>query len=222
MHAKELALILESYFASDKDVWILANRIKQLELRVEALERTMEGIAPEEYCESKLDMMKLYNLTGVKCGINSTQYWNAKKAGFDNYETIAYSDCSEDWICTAWSECENGVQTRKCVDKYDCGTFYKKPEESKECVVSIQQIIGAPFVPNSKGSKVEEFITLEYLLTKNYLQVLLVIFVSITTVLIVVGIKRDSQKTKKFRYRFKPIKSSFPFSFFKKLSRYRV
>ena len=35
-------MILESYFASDRDVWILSNRIKQLELRTEALERTIE------------------------------------------------------------------------------------------------------------------------------------------------------------------------------------
>ncbi len=199
MHAKELAMVLESYFASDKDVWYLANRVKQLELRVEALERTLEEVAPEEYCDSKLDMMKEYNLTGVKCGINSTQYWNAKKAGFDNYETIAYRDCEEDWICTDWSECEDGSQTRKCVDKYDCGTFYNKPEESRKCAISLQKIFEEPFKPNTEASELEAskelgHASIEQILSENYLaiiNVLLVMLVSIPASLIFIGIRKD-------------------------------
>ncbi|NIO44912.1 MAG: hypothetical protein GTN36_05165 [Candidatus Aenigmarchaeota archaeon] len=199
MHAKELAMVLESYFASDKDVWYLANRVKQLELRVEALERTLEEVAPEEYCDSKLDMMKEYNLTGVKCGTNSTQYWNAKKAGFDNYETIAYRDCEEDWICTDWSECEDGSQTRKCVDKYDCGTFYNKPEESRKCAISLQKIFEEPFKPNTEASELEAskelgHASIEQILSENYLaiiNVLLVMLVSIPASLIFIGIRKD-------------------------------
>jgi len=131
--AKDIGKVLDSYFASDKDVWTLSNKIKSLELRVEALERTAEEIAAEAYCQAKIDMMGDYNLTGVKCGTNSTMYWNAKRAGFDNYDIISYKTCDEDWICTDWSECIDGKQNRKCVDKNDCGSFDAKPLEIMEC-----------------------------------------------------------------------------------------
>ena len=193
-NARDLAMILESYFASDKDVWILANRINQLELRVESLERTLEEIAPEEFCDVKVDMMKMYNLTGVKCGVNSTIYWNAEKAGFDNYDIIAYRDCNEDWICTEWSECVDGIQTRKCVDKYACGTFYSKPAESQECTVTMQKIIETPFKSVTTASKVETYQTIEQILSENYksiLCILLIALISISTSLIFIGVKKD-------------------------------
>ncbi len=218
MYAKELAIVLESYFASDKDVWFLANRVKQLELRIEALERTIEGVAPEEYCEVKLDIMEQYNLTGVKCGINSTQYWNAKKIGLDEYETIAYIDCTEDWICVKWSDCENGEQARKCVDKNDCGTFFKKPIESRDCVVSLQQMIEAPFKPATTASKVEEYLTIEQILIQNHIQILLVTFISIATSLIVIGIRIDSKRIIRYRPRGERKLSLFYYYFSKKLS----
>ena len=195
--AKELAMILDSYFASDKDVWIMTNKIKQLELRIEALERTIEETNPEEYCNSKLDMMKLYNLTSVKCGENSTTYWNAKKEGFDNYETIAYADCEEDWICTKWSDCENGKQTRKCVDKNACGTFYNKPTETIGCAMSLQQLIEAPTSKlTNSASKVESSLSIEQLL-ENYLPFLFLICISIPIALIVIGIKKDHERKRR-------------------------
>ena len=144
--------------------------------------------------------MKEYNLTGVKCGINSTHYWNAQKAGIYEYETISYSNCKEDWICIDWSDCENGKQTRKCVDKNDCGTFYKRPEESKECVVSLQQIIEAPFKSTTTTSKVETYPSTKQLLLENYpiiLNVLLVLLVSMPASLIFLGIKKDYKKIRK-------------------------
>jgi len=45
------------------------------------------------------------------------------------------SGCIEDWICTPWPPCpEDGIQTRECRDRNNCGTVYNKPPESQACV----------------------------------------------------------------------------------------
>ena len=192
--SRDLAMILSSYFASNKDVWTLNNKINQQDLRIQTLERTMETIASEAYCQAKQDVMNEYNLTGVRCGKNSTIYWNAKKAGFDNYNTIAYSDCSEDWICTKWSDCTDGTRTRTCVDKNDCGSFLNKPAESQTCEVSSQQTTMPQSIastPKSTASKVETFVPFEQVLLDNYMSILFIALISIPATLIVIGIKKD-------------------------------
>jgi hypothetical protein len=139
-NVEDVGTLLRNYFATNKDVHTLANKVKELEIRIEALERTMENTSSEEYCQSKIDLMKEYNLTGVRCGINSTIYWNAKKSNFNNYDTIAYTSCTEDWSCSDWSDCVSNLQTRKCVDKNGCGTFDNKPSESRGCMVVQNQV----------------------------------------------------------------------------------
>lgn len=198
--SRDIAMTLDSYFASDNDVWVLNNKINQLQLRLEALERTTESVSAEAYCQAKLDMMKQYNLTGVKCGMNSTMYWNAKKAGFDNYDTIAYNDCNEDWICVKWSDCTDGTQTRKCVDKNDCGTFSAKPAEIQTCQVSSQQTTLPQSIapaPSKSVAKVESFVTMSQLITQNYMSILIMALISIPSVLIIVGIKKDLSKKRR-------------------------
>jgi hypothetical protein len=88
----------------------------------------------------------------------------------------------------------NGEQTRKCVDKNDCGTFYKRPEESRECVISQQQTIEAAQSRLIKEiPKVESYLTFEQLIAK-YLPILLITFVSIAASLIVFGIRKDQKR----------------------------
>lgn len=43
--------------------------------------------------------------------------------------------CVEDWICTDWTECVNGKQTRTCADVNRCGTSENKPVEKQDCLV---------------------------------------------------------------------------------------
>ena len=43
------------------------------------------------------------------------------------------SDCEENWVCTEWSECINGEQTRTCIDDSSCGTTNKKPAQAQVC-----------------------------------------------------------------------------------------
>jgi len=172
--AKNLGMVLDSYFASKRDVWILLNKINQLEIRVEALERTMENISADAYCQGKLEVMNEYNLTGVKCGANSTLYWNAKKAGFDNYDTIAYRTCDEDWACTSWSDCINGIQSRKCVDKNDCGSFDSRPSESRNCIALEQKEVKSTIAEKPKIETLTKQVLSNNYLSKNNLSILIV------------------------------------------------
>jgi hypothetical protein len=70
----QVAKSLDSYFASDKDTYYLLTRVNDLQLRVEALENSMDKIAAEEYCRGKLEVLVKYGLNGVKCG--DTMYSN--------------------------------------------------------------------------------------------------------------------------------------------------
>jgi hypothetical protein len=43
-----------------------------------------------------------------------------------------------DWNCSEWSGCVEGMQTRICKTRNNCGNFYGKPNETQSC--SIQDI----------------------------------------------------------------------------------
>lgn len=47
--------------------------------------------------------------------------------------------CIEKWSCTEWSACENGVQTRTCNDKNNCGSDLYRPFESQPCGIPIEK-----------------------------------------------------------------------------------
>jgi hypothetical protein len=42
-------------------------------------------------------------------------------------------ECIEDWHCTVWGKCVDGIQTRNCTDFKSCGTGVNKPVEILEC-----------------------------------------------------------------------------------------
>lgn len=41
--------------------------------------------------------------------------------------------CVENWTCTAWSACSEGLQNRVCTDSNNCGTTLAKPSEINIC-----------------------------------------------------------------------------------------
>jgi hypothetical protein len=43
--------------------------------------------------------------------------------------------CEDEWVCTDWSECESGKQTRTCVYSGTCEEPENKPEETQDCEV---------------------------------------------------------------------------------------
>ena len=65
--------------------------------------------------------------------------------------------CSESWVCSAWSSCVAGKNTRTCTDDRKCGTIASKPKESKGCGEEVAeyvppvQEIGSPPQNNGAG-----------------------------------------------------------------------
>lgn len=49
----------------------------------------------------------------------------------DKDEIVFY--CSPNWECSGWSECLDGIQTRKCKDTNKCVFSYNKPSEITGC-----------------------------------------------------------------------------------------
>ena len=49
-------------------------------------------------------------------------------------EARACAACQESWICSAWSTCSNGFQTRICTDEHQCKTARTKPPERQSCI----------------------------------------------------------------------------------------
>ncbi len=43
--------------------------------------------------------------------------------------------CIESWNCSSWSLCNNGTQTRTCIDLNECGTYENKSDENRSCKV---------------------------------------------------------------------------------------
>jgi len=71
---KELIYQLSRWFATKPELEQLRIQNEQLQLRIEALERTIEESNPEEYCQGKLEMMVDYDMRWVTCG--DTKYHN--------------------------------------------------------------------------------------------------------------------------------------------------
>ncbi|MBD3164254.1 hypothetical protein GF323_03575 [Candidatus Woesearchaeota archaeon] len=44
-------------------------------------------------------------------------------------------ECTPEWECTSWLECNNGVQKRVCTDKNECGDDTGKPAETRDCEI---------------------------------------------------------------------------------------
>ena len=58
---------------------------------------------------------------------------DTKKAETRQSFTLTVNGCTEDWTCTAFGDCVNGLQTRTCTDRNNCGTTVQKPSESQSC-----------------------------------------------------------------------------------------
>jgi hypothetical protein len=86
--AKQFGEALDSYFASDLDVYLLQQKINELNIRVIALEKTMNKIASDAYCQGKIDTMMEYNLSWVKCGEKTTYYWRVDPNQYRGYNVI--------------------------------------------------------------------------------------------------------------------------------------
>jgi len=76
-------------------------------------------------------------------------FYSAVTSGFSYFVigtieiiTAAPATCTENWICTEWSSCVDGKETKTCTDSHDCGTEANKPETSRYCILE-QILVGA-------------------------------------------------------------------------------
>jgi hypothetical protein len=53
----------------------------------------------------------------------------------DRDESSDGGACREDWICSDWSDCNNGEQTRTCEDVGGCGTTFFRPSRTQTCTM---------------------------------------------------------------------------------------
>jgi hypothetical protein len=85
------------------------------------------------------------------CSISDIQWWQTTGCYLTSNPTLCLQglirpieqqpctiECQENWQCGDWSICEEGVQTRECVDLNNCGTTYNKPETSQPCQIGYQ------------------------------------------------------------------------------------
>ncbi|MBI1935977.1 hypothetical protein HYS31_06060 [Candidatus Woesearchaeota archaeon] len=64
--------------------------------------------------------------------------------------------CDSGWQCTEWSECIDGLMTRKCIDTSQCAFQGKKPSESEQCNASVKENQGESTNGNQENPEVHE------------------------------------------------------------------
>ncbi|MCK4927321.1 MAG: hypothetical protein KAS11_02560 [Candidatus Aenigmarchaeota archaeon] len=50
-------------------------------------------------------------------------------------ETTTKPGCTVNWVCSDWSECEDSVQIRRCIDANNCDIEDYRPSESQACIM---------------------------------------------------------------------------------------
>jgi len=135
--------------------WIASNNINpdtialyRYTTKWEKLNTVKKGADSEYlYYEATSPGLSYFAISGEKsiqscpfeCCINEPEYYDKPcPSGYkcENHSCVAIiTPCTEDWICTEWSECIGGKQTRICKDRNECGTTKNKPEEERSCEV---------------------------------------------------------------------------------------
>src|SRR3989338_6620961 len=99
-----------------------------------------DGTLQDGYNCTYLNSTQKYILSGLR-------HSGIKQLDFEREETSNPSEssssgggggsslaqCTEQWSCGEWSECDNNMQARQCIDSNSCGTYKSRPIESKEC-----------------------------------------------------------------------------------------
>ena len=85
-----------------------------------------------DYCSSNCQIISLEK---------ETQEQNSNNPTSLNTWTTDPEFCYTNWKCSGWSECQNGIQKRKCVDKNNCLIQYNKPIETTGCDLISESLI---------------------------------------------------------------------------------
>ncbi|MEM5855714.1 MAG: NosD domain-containing protein [Candidatus Aenigmatarchaeota archaeon] len=133
--------------------WINSNNIKldsialyRYTYRWEKLNTLRIGEDSEDiYFEASSPGLSYFAIAGEKskqtcpyeCCIGEAEYYDkACTSGYkcENHACIPIvTPCTEDWVCSEWTACIGGKQTRVCMDRNRCGTVANKPEEERIC-----------------------------------------------------------------------------------------
>lgn len=102
--------------------------------------------------------------------------------------------CQERWLCSDWSACTNGVQTRTCNDANSCGTNNNEPMAAQPCPAENKTEEG----PGPEASTLPT-ITGFFALLSNPVYLIIILLLIVAVILIILGIKLSSHKIKKKR-----------------------
>ncbi len=116
---------------------------------------------------------------------------STQSTGSSNQGTISPEDapartrisCTEEWTCSDWSACINGIRTRTCTDANNCGTTNNKPNEEESCSTEITS--GESVTENAGGnpfSRLTGLVTFDnitYFAKDNYLAFVFLFGVSV-------------------------------------------
>ncbi|MEK6826612.1 MAG: hypothetical protein AABX90_03210, partial [Nanoarchaeota archaeon] len=58
---------------------------------------------------------------------------------------VEKEECKEDWLCGDWSGCVDGIRSRSCTDRNDCGTTSDLPPLVIYCENEIRSIVPRDF-----------------------------------------------------------------------------
>lgn len=80
-----------------------------------------------------------YNYSVLATMSDPTDTFVSLQGGAVDRVTILRNDslhiCNESWVCTNWSTCNHGNQTRVCQDINSCGTTISKPATIQTCTI---------------------------------------------------------------------------------------
>jgi len=85
---------------------------------------SLAGLAPEEF------LIQMDPWVSQARTAEGTWYLDAQ-IGYTFMPSPGGSICAEEWSCTSWSDCTDGIMTRHCYETTNCNTEYDKPDEAR-------------------------------------------------------------------------------------------
>ncbi|MEM7825446.1 MAG: NosD domain-containing protein, partial [Candidatus Aenigmatarchaeota archaeon] len=141
--------------------WINSNNIRVDSITLYRFTYTWEKLntlkigedSEDIYFEASSPGLSYFAIAGEKskqnctyeCCVGEEEYYDKPcTSGYkcENHVCVPITvPCTEDWVCTEWSECIEGKQTRVCTDKNKCGTVANKPEEERACEEKLPTLV---------------------------------------------------------------------------------
>lgn len=99
-----------------------------------------ENPEPTPYCGDGIVNQITEECDGTSDCTSDCKIKNTDEKTKSHGNIVEYFECAPNWECSGWSECDNGIMTRKCTDKNFCDYSYNKPIESSICTIKQTKI----------------------------------------------------------------------------------